>query len=955
MKKIDFIVPKGINYLSQWANFESNIPSCYNKIILNKGICGCGCTEYFLNNDKPVILVSPRKELINSKMIAPRDRPLFYFDRSSYKTVSVSQSINDLEYYIMNKMEVTGFVPKILVTYDSFNIVAEFLEQKGVLNQFTIIVDEFTSIFTDVKLKGNTELKFINTLNKLDNKTIFISATPLQDIYLDEIDEFKDMLYVTLFWNDSMYERINIYKYRMNSERESIGRIIEQFRKDGFFQKKELNGLTVYSNEAVFFLNSVNDIISIIKKKGLTENDTRVICADNKENVKALKSVDFSIAHVPGINDYKTDNKTFTFVTKASFEGTDFYSDCSTTYIFANPNKDHLALDISIDISQIIGRCRTKSNPFRKDIMFFYKTSNNSAEEIHAYIDKIQEKINRTRTTMANLIGINDMNLISKLKTAQKIDQYRYDYIDIVEENDTSSIAFNKLALVADTRAAEIKSLQYRNIFTVSDNLKQKYNIIDYAPTVNENLQEFYSNFMKDCNFARRMQLYCETLEIKPEYKESLEVIREVPDIIKDAYNIIGPVKAKALGYKETAIAEEISRFQSDDTIAHILRNKLKYYSFYNNKDLKNIIAETYRQVGLECNAKASDITKYFSHYKKVKIRENKERILGYKFGMSVSVFNNIQDTKGGTTYDVKEVLHIIKHGDKDGKIKRQINEIRKNSSDKKARNELKKQLPVIMWQGIFSSRCNSGITELSSLVCIDIDKKNDNEILDLWNSLMNDRFVFAMFHSPSGDGLKILIKTDNYDIDAYKNIYKQVEEYFKSKYNIETDNNCEPISQGCYASYDPDLYVNLNADSIHFDISKCHKAQTVQKKIKTQSAAPLSKAYTFMSKLKSTVPGLKDENIIFILDRRFRQYPQNYQDGYRTKAIFAQASELCKAGVSIENAISYLKECFLPTGYNEGKLVYEANRGYTKNELSFGINRQNFLSYNEYKNRQNP
>ena len=97
----------------------------------------------------------------------------------------------------------------------------------------------------------------------------------------------------------------------------------------------------------------------------------------------------------------------------------------------------------------------------------------------------------------------------------------------------------------------------------------------------------------------------------------------------------------------------------------------------------------------------------------------------------------------------------------------------------------------------------------------------------------------------------------------------------------------------------------------------------------------------------------MTDEQILQILDRKFHGYKHNYVDGNRTEAIFVQASKLCKAGIPQDKAIEYLKSQFLPTGYQETKLVYEAGRGYEKNSALYGIERGDYLPYNEYKKKK--
>ena len=57
MVNFDIVVPQEYQYLSNWSDFDSIMPPGH--IILNKSICGCGCTDYYLTNERPVILVSP--------------------------------------------------------------------------------------------------------------------------------------------------------------------------------------------------------------------------------------------------------------------------------------------------------------------------------------------------------------------------------------------------------------------------------------------------------------------------------------------------------------------------------------------------------------------------------------------------------------------------------------------------------------------------------------------------------------------------------------------------------------------------------------------------------------------------------------------------------------------------------------------------------------------------------
>ena len=63
MNIIPITVPEDIEYISEWKDFEYPI----GHVIYDKTICGCGFTEYCLNNPIPLVLCSPRKKLLENK------------------------------------------------------------------------------------------------------------------------------------------------------------------------------------------------------------------------------------------------------------------------------------------------------------------------------------------------------------------------------------------------------------------------------------------------------------------------------------------------------------------------------------------------------------------------------------------------------------------------------------------------------------------------------------------------------------------------------------------------------------------------------------------------------------------------------------------------------------------------------------------------------------------------
>ena len=169
-----------------------------------------------------------------------------------------------------------------------------------------------------------------------------------------------------------------------------------------------------------------------------------------------------------------------------------------------------------------------------------------------------------------------------------------------------------------------------------------------------------------------------------------------------------------------------------------------------------------------------------------------------------VTIFKNIKETE---TPFFKEVSFILKRI-KEGKSKSLIKEIRKEK-DKTARNELKKNLPAICFSGQFNKRSDSSLVEHSGIICLDFDGyQKQKDMLQDKEMFINNKFVLSVFVSPSGNGLKVLIKIPS-DADNHIKYFTSLKSEFDSTYFDTTSKN---ISRVCYESYDPLLYYNPNS-----------------------------------------------------------------------------------------------------------------------------------------------
>jgi len=170
-----------------------------------------------------------------------------------------------------------------------------------------------------------------------------------------------------------------------------------------------------------------------------------------------------------------------------------------------------------------------------------------------------------------------------------------------------------------------------------------------------------------------------------------------------------------------------------------------------------------------------------------------------------VTIFKDILETDTPFHRDVMFILDRIKEG-KNSELVKKI----RSEKNKSARNELKKKLPSICFSGVFNKRMDSALVEHSGLICLDFDGyEKKKELADDRLKFEKNKFVFSVFVSPSGKGLKVLVKIPQ-DPENHKKYFNALKKHFGSSYFDSTSKN---ISRVCYESFDKQLYVNEKSE----------------------------------------------------------------------------------------------------------------------------------------------
>lgn len=129
----------------------------------------------------------------------------------------------------------------------------------------------------------------------------------------------------------------------------------------------------------------------------------------------------------------------------------------------------------------------------------------------------------------------------------------------------------------------------------------------------------------------------------------------------------------------------------------------------------------------------------------------------------------------------------------------------------------------------------------------IDIDKVSEKGLVitDLKHRLSMDSRVMVCFISPSGDGLKVMIRLKErcYDAAVYKIFYRLFTEKFSKQYGLEQviDTKTCDVARACFISSDDNVYCNLESEGVdlknYIDIES-DVQQAFEKKYETDKNA---------------------------------------------------------------------------------------------------------------------
>ena len=254
------------------------------------------------------------------------------------------------------------------------------------------------------------------------------------------------------------------------------------------------------------------------------------------------------------------------------------------------------------------------------------------------------------------------------------------------------------------------------------------------------------------------------------------------------------------------------------------------------------------------------------------------------------------------------------------GKYKPGIIYLRKSLAENKteAYNKAKKSLPAFTPSGKFiGGRKLEFLAEYSNCIILDIDKLTIAELQNAKNLAAQSEFTYACFISPSGNGLKILVKI-NSDKANHKEAFLLVQAHYENILKLEIDKSGKDVTRLCFYSWDENLYLNENASVFANEV----KAAVIANEVK-------------QSQTDNQQPTTNNIDAIYNHCVNFTEKKVQFVNGSRNVFVHQLACNLNRKGVALHEALGYILTDF---GYDEKEVTQAVNSAYG-NLHEFGAN----------------
>ena len=517
--------------------------------IFNKVRTGCGGTSIALGNEENYVIAVPTTELIVNKLNSNENLFGFY---GNYTPILKKNLIS----YTENKG-----VKKIMCTYDKLPLLVELINTM----EYRLLVDEYHNLLKQYSFRSNAINGVLDNFRKFKS-FCFMSATIIDVEFKPEV--LNDVPEYVADWKEE--QNLYITPLKTNKPYQLVKNFIDHYLLQGYIIVGEHK-----SYEAFFFINSVKSIASIIKKCGLTNDNCRVICAndDKGENKKKLGDIEISNSLSP--------NKMFTFITSKSFEGADFFSETGLCFVISETNIKHTITSIDIDIPQIAGRIRNKENLFKNKVIHIFNTkADNSYISYEEYREaQLKElEIAKERVSMFNQLSPEAQKQQAK------------------ETKNSTYIRYVNSKFEVNDRMIKYKLFEYKlihQIYSSGDLIKQAYEKEGFSSKKIKWHHIKDKKIKKNSKSASFLETFKRYDELQFSFDNARAMIEQKYPFITEAKRILGSKEICRLrtitAVKEALRAAKLANKPNHNEMFKLLKPEIQIGKFYLKLELDEI------------------------------------------------------------------------------------------------------------------------------------------------------------------------------------------------------------------------------------------------------------------------------------------------------------------------------------------------------------------------------
>lgn len=254
-------------------------------------------------------------------------------------------------------------------------------------------------------------------------------------------------------------------------------------------------------------------------------------------------------------------------------------------------------------------------------------------------------------------------------------------------------------------------------------------------------------------------------------------------------------------------------------------------------------------------------------------------------------------------SYSLKQILQAIKNGGAKDKVLK-IRELVKEGKKKEA-NDLKQKLLAFTVSGVFEGgRKIENLKELAPYMILDIDNQKAVDIPTLKVKASRIPSTLACFVSPSGNGLKIIVKV-NRNLENHKQVFNSLVEYFEKELGVEIDKSGKDIGRLCYFPYDPEIYLNEHPETFQLDPLKEEERILKQAEEVVNEGEVEKDVETKDESTNQSADGILEK----ILEHTYQV--SEYKEGKRNSTVYLFACNCNRYGINKKTVAAFAQKTF--------------------------------------------